>query len=69
MLSAEFLERERHRLDILLPGIAHQTDERAGVDPAGQECSYWHIGHEMMAHAVAQRLAGNLLRLLLAHWG
>src|SRR5262249_33436729 len=53
--AAKFLESQGHRLDILLPGIAHQTNERAGVDSARQECTNRDIGDEMMAHAVQER--------------
>ena len=31
--AAEFIECQRHGLDILLPGFAHQTDKGAGIHP------------------------------------
>ena len=64
--TAEFLESQSHRLDILLPRIAHQTDEGAGVDSAGKECANRDIGHEMMAHAVEERLPDTELQILIA---
>ena len=63
--TAEFLKGQSHRLDILLPRIAHQTDEGAGVDSAGKECTNWDIGHKMMAHAVEERLAEADLQIFI----
>ena len=54
--TAKFLECQSHRLDVLLPSIAHQTDQRARIDSAGKKCANRDIGHEMMAHAVEKRL-------------
>ena len=58
---AKFFEGQRHRLDVLLSRIAHQTDQSAGVDSAGKECTDRNVGYEMVTHAVEERIASTEL--------
>ena len=64
--TPEFFERKGDRLDILLSGITHQTDQRARVDSAGKKCANRDIGHEMMTHAVEERLPDAELLIFIA---
>jgi hypothetical protein len=55
--SGELAIRERAGADALLTAIAHQSDQCARIDSAGQKGANLDIGDKMMAHAVAHRRA------------
>jgi hypothetical protein len=43
--------------------IAHQAEQRPGIDTRGKKYADWNVGNEMMAHAVDERRADARLRV------
>ena len=58
--ASELLERERHGLDVLLARIPHQSDKGTGVDACREERADGDISHQMVAHAIEQRVTDSL---------
>ena len=50
--AAEFVEGKRDGADVALAGVAHQAEQRPGIDACREKQADFHVGQQMRPHAV-----------------
>src|SRR5439155_475781 len=60
---ARLLEADREGADRLDPELVHERDDRAGVEPAGEEDAERHVAHQVALDRRTDRVSELLLPL------